>query len=162
MQPLLESSVYITKVGELVKSKECSTSLLGSLSVSLSSFSSSGSFQPYQPSLPHMVGLEVTLKFERRHISGFMFLILRDKFFSKSLVKRGISRARSPSDDQEYLSDSQWANIESVESVKSYPGEDGSLQKISNQNPENAPGTYSVQFSNKVRETVQTEEKLYF
>ena len=160
MQPLVEFSVYITKVGELVKSKECSTSLPGSLSVSLSSFSSSRSFQPYQPSLPHMVG--VTRNFERRHISGFMFLILRDKFFSKSWVKKRISRARSPSDDQEYLSDSQWANIESVESVKSYPGEDGSLQKISNQNPENAPGTYSVQFSNKVRETVQTEEKLYF
>ena len=147
MQPLVKSSVYITIVGELVKSKECLTSLLGSLSVSLSSFSSSRSFQPYQPSLPHMVG--VTRNFEMRHISGFMFLILRDKFFSKSWVKKRISRVRSPSDDQEYLSDSQWANIESLESVKSYPGEEGSLQKISNQNPENAPGTYSVQFNNK-------------
>ena len=142
MQPL----VYI-KVGELVKSKECSTSLLGSLSVSLSSFFFSRSFQPYQPSLPHMVG--VTRNFERRHISGFMFLILRDKFFSKSWVKKRISRARSPSDDQEYLSDSQWANIESIESVKSYPGETESLQKKSSQHFENAPGTCTVQFSNK-------------
>ena len=59
--------------------------------------------------------------------------------------KKRISRARSPSDDQEYLSDSVWANIESVESL--YPGEAESLKKQPSQHYKNAPGTCSAVIS---------------
>ena len=85
--------------------------------------------------------------FEQKHISGLsntqfrcQFLLLKEIISYANLAledKKIICRARkpsyieehksSPSNDASYLADSQWANIESVESVDPYPGQAKSL-----------------------------------